>query len=123
MPPTGTTVAPLYALLGVARLGATRLGYVSPQTFVSINGTQYADGRDVPAHKVLLDSLSITDGLDDVPNTAAMQVMGFTPTLGADVIIRLGSKRGPILFTGTILRSKQSFAGTPATPIHDLALI
>lgn len=117
-------VLPKYALLNVARLGATRLNYHSPKVFVSIAGVQYATARLTDAEKVLDGSLTITDTLNATPNTARCLVKGFLPTEGQEVIVTLGSINNLNReFAGSILSLTHSYVGTPANYQRDLNLI
>ncbi len=123
-PVAGGAVLPRYALLGVARLGATRLNWHGPQVYVSIGGVQYATARPVAAQYVVDGSLSITDTLNETPNTARLTTHGFIPTVGQDVIVTLGSRNNLRReFGGRILSLDQRYVGTPANYQHDLNLI
>lgn len=94
--------ARMYALGGVARGGATRGGYVSGQVFVKV-GDMYP--------RVLFDSLTITDELDETPNRATFRTDRVVPTTGAPVRITLGSKNsGSPLFAGYVLDVNQIYA-------------
>jgi len=88
----GSDKAYRYAQGGIARGGATRGNYHRPTVFIAIGGVQYGEGRANPAHRVLLESLSITDALNEDPNTLAMRTKGFVPQVGAEVVITLGSQ-------------------------------
>jgi hypothetical protein len=86
---TGSQPALMYALGGVARGGATRGGYTSPKVFISIGGVQRANARSTPSQTVR--DLRISDALNDAPNTAQYVAEGWSPTVGQDVIVTLGS--------------------------------
>lgn len=110
---SGSSVAPLYAMLGVARLGATRLNAHSPRVFVQIDGVERAYGKATAAHKVR--AMTITDVLNDTPSTMSLTAQGWTPTAGMEVIVRLGSTRNLMrLFAGTIVGVDHGYTGTPA---------
>lgn len=115
---------PTYALFGVARLGATRLNYHSPTVFVTVNGVHVATGAAVDGQQIDNDTLSISDILNETPNTARCTTRGFLPVEGHEVIITLGSKNNLIReFGGRILSQRAYFVGTAANYHHDLSLI
>jgi hypothetical protein len=115
---------PTYALFGVARLGATRLNYHSPFVFVAINGVHVATGRAVDTAKVLNETLTLDYNLNESPDTGTCTTTGFVPLEGQDVVITLGSKNNLIRhFGGRILSTRAYFVGTPANYRHDVALI
>jgi hypothetical protein len=103
----------LYALSNVARAGATRSGYTSPATFITIDGVHYGTGRSgTPG--VLAESLTIQDQLNETPNTATMTVVGFVPVDGQEVIVTVGSKNNARReFAGHILSSRLFYQETP----------
>lgn len=112
---TGSQQAKTYALANRMRAGATRAGYTSGAAVVTINGTQYGAGRPVDANQVLGESLSITEVLNQTPNTAAFTMKGFEPSEGADVVIKFGSiNNSERLFAGTIINRSHAYVGTPA---------
>lgn len=107
---SGSETARLYAQCGVARCGATRIGAHSPETFVSVNGVQYAAGRASTSTTVLLGSLSISDILDATPNTCSFRVIGFVPVVGQAVVVTLGSRNNvDRLFAGQIITVSQGY--------------
>ncbi len=110
----------MYALSGVARSGATRSNYHSPKCFVSVATVQRGDG----AGGIKYDTISVTDTLNEVANTATMSVAGFVPQIGQEVIITLGSQNNRTrLFAGTILNMTQAYEGVPSNVIYHLSLI
>jgi hypothetical protein len=114
---SGSTVAPLYAMMGVGRLGACRLGGHSPRVFVQIDGVERAFGKPTDGDKVR--NLTITDVLNDAPSTASLMAQGWEPTAGMEVIVRLGSTRNSNrLFAGTILNVDKGYIGTPANATY-----
>lgn len=104
MPISGSTKALMYALGGVLRGGAGRGNYTSARVFVSIGGVQYATGRAAAANAVLVDSLSITQNLDDIPDTCTFKVRGAHPSPGTEVAVTLGSRNNlDRLFHGIVM--------------------
>jgi hypothetical protein len=101
-----------YALSGIARSNAFRSSYHSPKVFIAIDGIHYGSGRTSAAEKVLIDSLSVTETVDETPHRATFTTMGFAPTVGQPVIITLGSKNNEApTFAGQILTVEQGYAG------------
>ncbi len=112
---TGSQLAKTYALAGKMRAGAARAGFTSSKLFVAIGAVQYATARLTDANKVLDGTLTITDVLNETPNTAALTMMGAEPAEGSDVVITLGSTRnGDRLFAGTVINRSHGYIGTPA---------
>jgi len=103
--------ARMYALGKIMRGGASRGGYVSSAVYITIDGTHYGMGRADPRYGILLDSLSITDELDETPNTAAFTLNGFSIWAGAEVLITLGSKNAKRLYAGFALTVQQMYVG------------
>jgi hypothetical protein len=114
----------MYALAGVARAGATRAGYVSSRTFISIDGAHFIPPTE-PGHVgILLDSLRITDELDDTPNTCTFRVNGAVPVAGSEVRITIGSKNGQPFFAGFALTVQQLYvADKPANIQADVSCV
>lgn len=105
---------PRYTQLGVWRLGAARLGSHSAHAFLSISGVQVAVGYS-GAGRTLLDSLTVTDELNETPNTMQWTAMGAKPTVGQAVILQLGSmNNGRRFFAGHVLTVEQFYVGKPA---------
>src|SRR5262245_16971614 len=74
----------MVARMGIAKLGATRLGYLKPKTFVYINGV------DVTAY-VRLDNGSIEQSAGgSTPWIADFRIAGIVPVEGQDVKLYLG---------------------------------
>jgi hypothetical protein len=116
-------VLPRYALSNVARSGASRSNHTSPAVFISIGGVHYGVGR-AGSPGVLAESLTITDQLNEIPNTATCTTVGFIPVEGQEVLVTIGSKNnGRREFAGTILSTRQSYVETPRNYRHDLNLI
>ena len=103
--------ARMYALGKIMRGGASRGGYVSSAVYITIDGTHYGMSRADPRYGILLDSLSITDELDETPNTAAFTLNGFSIWAGAEVLITLGSKNAKRLYAGFALTVQQMYVG------------
>jgi hypothetical protein len=62
------------------------------------------------SRRVLIESLSIHDQLNEVPNTCTFTVQGDRPVEGAEILIAYGSANSPArLFAGTILRGTQLY--------------
>lgn len=113
-----------YALSGVERCGASLSGSHSARLFVSIAGTHYATGRSDASKFIKSGSLTITDVLDQTPNTCQFTVKGFLPTDGQEVIITLGSKNNLTrLFAGYINNASQGYIGTPINGEHQISAI
>lgn len=105
----------MYALGNVARGGATRGQYHDARVYVAIDGTHYATARPDDTTRILDGSLTITDVVDNTPNTCRFMTSGFIPTEGQEIVITLGSKNnGKRLFGGHLLRVTQGYVGTPA---------
>jgi hypothetical protein len=103
--------ARMYALGNVARGGATRGGYVSSQVFIAMDGEQIGWGRPDPDVGTIIDSLTITDELDETPNTCQFRVNGAVPASGAEVVMTLGSmNRLERLFAGFAMNVTQLYA-------------
>jgi len=81
----------MYALGGIARGGATRGGYTSVLPFISIGGEQVANARPDKNKRVLVESLTITDNLEQAPNTCMFTTFGFVPALGSPIVITVGT--------------------------------
>jgi hypothetical protein len=116
----------LYALANVARANATRANYTSGQAFVTIGGIQVGGGGTATpgSPRILHETLSISDTLNETPNTATCTLHFGNPTVGQAVTIRLGSINNQQLeFAGTILSYRSYYVDTPANPHFDLSLI
>lgn len=108
-------VLPKYALSGIARSGATRSNYHSRKVYPSVNGVDAG---------VMLDSIGVTDAMNQVPDTGKFATMSFTPVEGQDVVLTLGSKNNlDRLFGGKILSKDISFFEEYANYIHTANLI
>jgi hypothetical protein len=96
----------MYALGGLARGGAFRGGYVDNRMYISIGGAAHAGD-------VLLDTLTITDILDEAPSTCSFRVHDLVPVAGAELSIRRGSSHGALLFGGYALTVQEGYVGVP----------
>jgi hypothetical protein len=109
---SGSDKALCYAMSGVERSGATRSNCHSPKVCISINGVQVGWGKSVAAYET--DNLTISDLLNEMPNTATLDAKGLVPVHGQDVIVTLGSINNlDRLFAGKIISRDVSCAGTP----------
>lgn len=115
-------ILPKYALANVARAGATRSNYHSPKVFVSVDGTQRAFGRTSDTYKI--SDLVISDILNATPNRATFTAVGFTPAIGDDVVVTLGSTHNDRRqFAGQILGVEQGYVETPANQVFHVNTI
>jgi hypothetical protein len=114
MPITGSQPALMYARLGVARLGATRLDYIKPILKFTIGG--------VSAGRLRVEGMSIEDLLNSTPNRATFRVSGITPVEGQEVKIGLGElDTSHLVFAGHIVQTTQVYeADNPAKIAHDV---
>jgi hypothetical protein len=98
--------ARMYALGAIMRGGASRGGYVDNRMYISIGGVARAGD-------VLLDTLTITDILDEAPSTCGFRVHDVVPPVGAELAIRRGSSNGALLFAGYALTVQEGYVGVP----------
>jgi len=98
--------ARMYALGGIMRGGASRGGYVDNRLYINIDGAQLAGN-------VLLDTLTITDQLDEAPNTCSFRVHDVLPEDGAEITITRGSSHGARWFAGYALTVQEGYVGVP----------
>ena len=99
--------------------------YVYGLVWIAVNGVARAQGRSGNG-SIDFASLTITDELDQTPNTCQFVARGFTPTVGQSVIITLGSatiQNPERIFAGTILQVKQMYSGTPANQTFQVSCI
>ena len=107
---TGSQKAWTYALANIARSGATRSNYISGNVLVWIGGVWTAPAPGA-SRRVLVQSLTMADLLNERPNTCNFTVQGARPVEGSEVYIRLGSANNPSqLFAGNILRVTEVYA-------------
>lgn len=100
----------MYALGKIMRGGASRGGYVDGRVYVSIGGADIGFIRDDPKVGVLINSLSVTQQLDEVPDTATLRINAAIPPAGGEVVIAIGSQNGRRLFAGYGLTRNQLYA-------------
>jgi hypothetical protein len=98
--------ARMYALGGIMRGGASRGGYVDNRLYINIDGAQLTGN-------VLLDTLTITDQLDEAPNTCSFRVHDVLPEDGAEITITRGSSNGARWFAGYALTVQEGYVGVP----------
>jgi hypothetical protein len=103
-------MARMYALGGLMRGGASRGGYIDGRVYVSIGGSDVGWVKDDPKVGTLINSLSITQQLDEVPDTATLRINAAVPPAGGEVVIALGSQNGRRLFAGYGLTRNQLYA-------------
>src|SRR5690349_11568332 len=82
------------AVLGIARMGATRLGDVGSNLALQIDGVSRSNSFDRTNWR-------INERPVGQANTAYFEVFGFTPTVGDEVAFGHGTIRNP-LFKGKI---------------------
>src|SRR4249919_3761574 len=104
MPATNTP--PQTCLLNWGRLNALRLNYTSTALYGSICGVPL----DPSTQAILIDSLSVSDRLNEEPNTLIATVRGTKPREGQAISLTYGSLNNLPLFAGTILRVTQVWA-------------
>lgn len=104
------------ARLGLARLGASRLGDYRPYVFLTIAGV---------ARRLRIQDLTIMDSLGATPNTAIVRVSGFEPSEGQDLKIGLGGLDvNHYVFAGHILKRTRIYeADNVANVAYDLSCI
>jgi hypothetical protein len=106
------------ALGGVARGGATRAGHTSPKLCLSVNGVERGWGRALDISGVMpaveASTFTITKALNEASDTATFTASKWTPTVGMEVIARLGSVNNlEREFGGQILSVDQAYEGMP----------
>lgn len=110
-----TGKALMFALAGVLRAGAGRAGYLSGLPFITLGGVRVGTIRDNPAIGVLVESLQITDILDETPNTCTFTILGMQPTVGQAIVIVFGSvNAGYKEFAGIVLSTEGGYVDIPA---------
>lgn len=115
MPITGSQRALMQARSGIARAGATRCGYYTPNVALTITGV-------VRHTSMVQDSLLISLAINDEPDTASftMKPGSTLPTVGQSVVIGLGTIANP-RFAGQVLRVRtRRRAGNLGRPFYDV---
>jgi hypothetical protein len=82
-----------------ARIGATRLGFFGPKQILKINGTLRTNNFD-------RDTWEVTERGRGQGKTLTIDVFGFTPVAGQEVILGIGAITNR-LFRGTVVRVRQ----------------
>jgi hypothetical protein len=109
---------PATCLLG-HRLNAFRLNYLVGKILINIGGA-WTDG----AQDFVIESLTIADRLNEVPNTLIATVRGAKPIEGSIVRVVIGSRNGQPLFVGNVLRvTRRWAAANPAHVLYDIEAI
>jgi hypothetical protein len=91
---------------------------------ISVAGVQRAYDRVDTTSGIDFGSCSVSDVLNETPNTASFVARGFTPQVGQEVIIGLGSTdAADRIFAGYILTIEQVYVGTPAALAHQCSCI
>jgi len=89
-----------------------------------VGGVERGWGRLIETAGIESTSLVITDTQNEAPSTATFEARGWTPTVGLDVIIRLGSLLNTEReFGGTILSATQGNVGSAANIIYQVSCI
>lgn len=99
---SGSQKALTYSFSGVMRAGASRAGYFPAISALSVGGT-VVTGRGVKP------TIDILDEMNEIPNTATLQVRGsstFTPAKGQEILIGLGNLTNRI-FAGHVMTVRQ----------------
>jgi hypothetical protein len=97
---------PQYCLLNWGRLNAFPINYTSSTLWGSIGGTPIDPARQ----SILIESLSISDRLNEEANTLIATIRGAKPIEGQPIEIRVGSSNGTPFFLGRMLRTTQVWA-------------
>lgn len=96
---SGSQMALMQARSGLARSAATRSDYYIGGIAMTIGGVS----RGATIEK---DTTSIENLLNEQPDTATLQVFGFSPSVGQEIIMGSGAISNRI-FAGTIVRAEQ----------------
>jgi hypothetical protein len=102
----------MYALGGLARGGAFRGGYVDSRVYITIDGDHLGWGAETGGC-ILLDTLTISDILDEAPSVCDFRVHDSVPVAGAEVVITRGSQNGSRWFAGYALTVQEGYVGVP----------
>ena len=114
----------LYAISKIARSDATRSNYIGKAVFITIGGIEVGSNRPPGGPRALYDSLRISEVLDEAPNTATLRVLGGTFQVGAEVLIKVGSRANTDpLFAGRVLSLQHGYLLEPRHAYQDLNLI
>lgn len=100
------------------RLNAFRLNYLKATFLISIGGIWSGAGA---GQDLLIESLTISDRLYEVPNTLIATVRGTKPIEGQVIRIAIGSRNAAPLFAGNILRVTRVWAAdNPAFVLYQI---
>lgn len=94
--PSAGPVAIKYARANIMRAATSRADYYQPLVYATIGGTR----RET---KLRRETLTITQNLNEQPDTMAVECLGFTPVTGQEIVIGLGAPDNRI-FAGHILQ-------------------
>src|SRR5262252_7673362 len=101
------------AVLGSARLNNFRLDYSPLEAAIRLTTVKiYLDGVEAQG-RILRNSLTIRDVINDTPNTCQFVVLGTAPAPGAVVRIELGLDTPILLFNGTLQTIDYSYLALP----------
>lgn len=108
---SGSQPALMYSLVGVNRVGASRVGYYSPRLFVQTTQPGVSATYSDVSTTVLKSDLMIEQHRSDTPDTLTLIVRSnvaaaFSAAPGAGIRVGLGSKAHPI-FAGRIMKVRQ----------------
>ncbi|MEP7304219.1 MAG: hypothetical protein ABJA98_01750 [Acidobacteriota bacterium] len=111
------------AILGTARLGNVRLGYV-PAAVMARRATRVRILiAEVPA-RVRVGSVTIRDVLNDAPNTCSLTVDAATPpVVNASLRITINSDTPRLLFAGALQTVEVSYEGLPGQRVYPCTAI
>jgi hypothetical protein len=96
---SGNQQAYRYAIVNACVFDSTRFGYYRPLGLMKVAGVDRS--RNVDRH-----TLRIVDVIDQQTNTATLDVFGFIPVKGQEIVISLGTHQNK-LFAGYILNVTQ----------------
>ena len=114
MPPAVVTKN---TLLNAFRLNAGRLGAMVPLVHAII-------GSDWRHPDMRMDSLTMTDAINDEPNTMSFRLQGAQPAVGTPIAVALGTwSEENKIFAGQILSSTAVYEGRPENVAYDVQAI
>jgi hypothetical protein len=112
-------MATVPAVVGAARLGNFRLGYMpAAVTPIREARVRILIGGVVATSRVRVASLSIHNVINDAPDTCAFEVSGTPPASGQQVRVTLNSNDPRLLFNGTIQTADQTYEGKPTHLVY-----
>lgn len=112
------------AILGPARLGNFRLGYI-PADLAALRRTRVRVrlGGVESRASVRVGSLNIRDVLNDAPNTCSLSTQGDAPTVEQDLQITINSDDPQVLFEGTMQMVETSYEGRQSQIVYRCSAI